>query len=66
MDKLIAEAPRLFTPGAADALPIIAFAVIAIALVGVVLFAIVRHLSRKGSSEQAKHMPSHSESYNNH
>lgn len=66
MDKLMAEAPRVFTPGVADILPMIAVIVIAIALVGVVLFAIVRHLSRKGSSEQAKHVTSHSESYSNH
>lgn len=66
MDKLIAEAPRLFTPGAAEAFSIIAFAIIAIALIGVVLFAIVRRLSRKGSSEQAKHATSRSESYSNH
>lgn len=66
MDKLMAEAPRVFTPGVADILPMIAVIVIAIALVGVVLFTIVRHLSRKGSSEQVRNVAPRSESYRNH
>lgn len=66
MDKLIAEAPRIFIPGFTELLPMIAFAVIALALIGVVLIVIVRHLLRRGSPDRGVDENPRSELYSNH